>query len=337
VLKINANDLSTMASASIEGRTVFGAPNSVAVLGTGVVAILKNNEAHIFDHSLKPISRANINHYNLITNVRGTHGDGKFFMLGMTQQAGTPTKYSYSLTTARTTGPAVRDVDMLLDLQQGFTGARVPGAPAWVSPTVISLMDLVGPVVAICVEGGVFLIDLNGKKIMEVRLEGTGRQEAVAIDFQAAAVYCAHSVPNASGLMISRINSANLSEKRTVTLPGTVTHMVTDPNPVASPNLFYNRTRAVSLAVTPQALFVSHERKIFMLDKNKLTQLQTITVDLPCRLIQVRYGRLPATPTPEGHVGPRDCHLIWAIGSTYIGAGVELKNYRLKLYKLAVL
>ena len=66
------------------------------------------------------------------------------------------------------------------------------------------------------------------------------------------------------------------------------------------------------------------------------TVLRTISLSMPCRLIQVRRGTLPATPTPEGHVGPRECNLIWAIGSMYIGTGVDLRNQQYRLYKLAV-
>src|SRR5262249_38669337 len=158
----------------------------------------------------------------------------------------------------------------------------------------------------------------------------------VLLDPTGSEIYCAHAVPDTHGLMISKVDLARPNAKLTVTIGSSVTHMVTDTNTVVSPNLQYNRARAVSLFATRDPLYVSHATKIYVLDKASLKTQQTVTVDLPCRLIQVRRGTLPATPTPEGHVGPRECNLVWAIGSIYIGAGVELQKYRYKLYKLAI-
>lgn len=224
-----------------------------------------------------------------------------------------------------------------MDGQPGYVAKPVPGAPAWVSQSTPPLMDAIGNAVAMCVEGGLFLIDLKAKRLMGTKLDTVGRQEAILIDPRDNTVFFAHSNARNNELIISRVNpSAPTERMETTTLPFPLTHVVTDQNPPAGVNLQYNRPRAVSLSMTDNALFVSHATKISMLDKKRLTKLQTIDLGFPCRLIQVRRGTLPATPTPQGHVGPRECNLIWAIGSIYIGTGVELQKYRYKLYKIAV-
>jgi len=224
----------------------------------------------------------------------------------------------------------------VLDLQKGFTPARVPGAPAWVSPSTTSPMDVsMGIVVALCVEGGLILIDLKRKSIMEVELKGAGREEAVLLDPVDPVIFSAHSKPDTHGLMISRISSTNLSEKQTITLPSTITHMAVDSNTFVPPNLRYNRRRAVSLAVTQDALFVSHATKIYVLDKKRLTERQQVTVDLPCRLIQVRRMKAPGE-THAKYGAPKDCYMVWAIGSLYNGDGQKMDKFRTTLYKIGI-
>jgi hypothetical protein len=225
---------------------------------------------------------------------------------------------------------------MVLDLQKGFTLARVPGAPAWVSPSTTSPMDsIMGIVVAICVEGGFMLIDVKGKKVTEVPLNGTGREEAILLDSADSAIYCAHSKPDTHGLMISRINVNNLSEKQTITLGSTVTHMATDTNNFVSPNLRYHRRRAVSLAVTRDALFVSHSTKIYVIDKKGLKERKQVTLDLPCRLIQVRRTKPPGE-THAKYGTPNACDMVWAIGSLYNGDGQNMSKFKTTLYQIGI-
>ena len=337
VLKINANDLSTIASASVDARSVFAAPNSLAVLADSVLAVLKNCELNIFDLSLKPIKKVNLSQYDLITNIKGGHTEAKFFTVGMRQLAANPPRYSYSFSVAQKTAPTSSDMDLAMDSQPGFTAKPVPGAPAWVSQSTIPLMDANVGGVAICIEGGLLLIELRSKRFIAMKIEGVVRQEAVLIEPLSNVVFFAHSNPGNNELSVSRMNPGAPTDRMpTVKLPFPLTHVVTDKNPPSGTNLQYNRPRAVSMAMTDRELFVSHATKISVIDKNKMTLSRTISLDYPCRLIQVRRGTLPATPTPYGHVGPRECNLIWALGSIYIGTGVELRHQQYRLYKLAV-
>ena len=109
--------------------------------------------------------------------------------------------------------------------------------------------------------------------------------------------------------------------------------MVEDSN--ASPHDFrYNRPRAVSLLVTQDLLFASHGTKIYVFYKRTLAEQRQVTVDLPCRLIQVRRGAPPGTDIRYGV--PQDCYTVWAVGAMYIGNGQKLDKFKTSLYKLAI-
>lgn len=340
ILKVDANALVPVASngltGGIAGGGVFAAPNSVAVLKDKVIAILKDTDFMVYDHSLKFIKGVRLIQHDVVTNLKGSANDVKFCMLGMKQENSGPVKYSYSYVERSFDPNFNAERDLVLDLQKGFTPARVPGAPAWVSPSTTSPIDVSpGLAVALCVEGGIILIDLKSKKVMEVGISGTGREEAVVIDPIEPLIFCAHAKPDTHGLMISRINASNLSEKQTITLPSTVTHMAVDTNSFVGPNLRYNRRRAVSLAVTPDALFVSHATKIYVLDKRRLTERQQVTLDLPCRLIQARRTKAPGE-THAKYGTPRDCYMVWAVGSMYSGGGQNMEKFRTTLYKIGI-
>jgi len=337
VLKLNANDLSTIASASVDARSVFTAPNSLAVLADSVLAVLKNCELNIFDLSLRLIKKVNLSQYDWIINLKGGHNETKFFTVAMKQLSANPPRYSYSFAAARTSAPTSSDMEMGMDAQPGYVAKPAPGAPAWVSQSTIPLMDVNLGAVALCVEGGLLLIDVRTKRLMAMKIEGVVRQEAVLIDPVSNVVFFAHSNAGNNELSVSRINPGVPTERmETMKLPFPLTHVVTDLNPPTGVKLEYHRPRAVSMVMTERELFVSHATKISVLDKKRLTVLRTVSLDTPCRLIQARRGVLPATPTPEGHVGPRECNLVWAIRSIYIGNGVELKNQKYKLFKLAI-
>lgn len=333
LVQFDANSLVPIASNALEQTSVF-TPNTIAVVGDKVIAIFRKTDLSVLDNSLRLQKRVNLNQFDVVTNLKGST-ENKFYMLGMKQEASGAFKYNYSYA-ARTLDQLVDPGDLLLSAQKGFRPGRVPGAPAWVSPSTISPMDVsLGVAAAICVEGGVIAIATKSKMILEIALDGTGREEAILIDPVDSMIFSAHAGPNNNGLMISRINPANLTEKLTVTLPSPITHMMTDTRTIVGPDLQYDRKRAVSLAVTNDGLFVSHATNIYLLDKRRLTVRQKVPVDLPCRLIQVRRMKPPGDAHPR-YGTPRDCFMVWAIGSIYIGDGQNLEKFRTKLYKIGV-
>lgn len=91
-----------------------------------------------------------------------------------------------------------------------------------------------------------------------------------------------------------------------------------------------------STGITPDRFDVPDVKsKIYVLDKKGLTERQNITVDLPCRLIQVRRGKPPGG-THAKYGTPNDCYLVLAIGSMYVGDGFSRAKYQTSLYKVAV-
>lgn len=335
IIKYRADDLLIEASTIIDGGEIFSAPNSIAVLSDRVLAAVRNNWIGELSHELKYQGGFPTFWHDLITNLKGSPDDKKFFTLGMKEQSSGAIKHSFSY--AARTFPQQFDTDLVLDSQRGFRPPPpVDGAPAWVSPNTISPMDVWSNLlVAICVQGGMFQIVVNGKEVTEVKIDDAGREEAVFIDADGGAVFCAHQPMDKRGLMVSRVNIGESNKKKTVTLPGTVTGMVTNQKPPTTESLRYNCPRAVSLIAMPDALFVSHARIIYVLDKTTLQVLQTVPVNLPCRLVQVRRGKL-STETDPKYGTPRDCNIVWAIGSMYIGDGTSRQNYQTSLYKIGI-
>jgi hypothetical protein len=335
ILKINAGALGTDASVQVDGGSIFSAPNSLVVLSDRVLAIVKNNVVNKLTHDLRNEGGVALGWHDVVTNLKGSSNDSKFYTLGIDQHTGGGLRYKYSYA-VRSLSQHVDEMDIVLDGQKGFKPARVQGAPAWVSPNTISFMDVsMGTAFAICVEGGVFLVETRSRRVNEVAIPGTGREEAVVIDPTQPVVFCAHSQPDNRALMITRINASNPNEKTTVTLPGAVMEMVTDTNPPLAVNLGYNRPRAVSLLATADTLYVSHGTKIYILDKLRLNVRQSVTVDLPCRLIQVRRGKLPGDTHPK-YGTPGECLIIWAVGAMYIGDGYSRAKYQTSAYRIGV-
>ena len=82
---------------------------------------------------------------------------------------------------------------------------------------------------------------------------------------------------------------------------------------------------------------ISHGRSVFRIEAATLTLRDTYKVDLPCRLFYVGWGQ----PTSESHPrygAPSSCTLLYALGATYVGNGINLKDnqYKTHLYKIAV-
>jgi hypothetical protein len=335
VLKIRTADLLNEANITLDGGNVFSTPNSIAILADKVLGMFRNNWLSQLTPALKSEGGLPLHWHDVITNLKGSPNENKFFTVGMKQESANPPKYSYSYV-ARSYSQPSDQVEMLLDQQKGFRPARVPGAPAWVSPNTISPMDVcMGVAFALCVEGGVFAGDVKSKRIMEIGIDGTGREEGVVIDPSDLTIFCAHARPDNKALMISRINPRNLSDNQTITLPSPVVDMVTDTNPPVGPNLRYNRPRAVSLIVMPEVLFVSHGTKIYVLDKRRLTERQQLALDLPCRISGVRRMKAPGETHPR-YGTPGDCYMVFAIGSMYVGDGQSRSKYQTNLYKIAV-
>lgn len=344
ILRIDANSLTTNAQALVPARDIFSCPNSVAVLSDGVVAILNGKNLSAFDHALKPKPGFPIEvfKFDIVTNLKGSPNDSTFFLMGMKEEPTWEISHSYKYD-GWSLSPLRQYFYRIMDFFKGSRPVRVQKAPPWVAPNHISPMDIrAGAAMAICVEGGIIGDDLKNTKEIDVDIPGAGREEAILVDPTEHLIFCAHSKSDGSALMISRINAGNPKDRRTVELPGSVTHMTRDSRPVTGPSLEYNRQRAVSMLATSDTLFVTHQNKVFVLDKATLQQRQSIVLSLPARLIQVRRGKPPGEADAK-YGAPQDCFLVWALATRYFGDGQTVraedygKFYETIIYKLAIL
>ena len=345
ILRIDANSLTINATVLVPAKDIFSCPNSVAVLSNGVVAILNGKNLSVFDHDLKPkpgLPVKDVFDYDIVTDLKGSPNDSTFFLMGVKEEPTWRISHSYRYA-GWALSPLRQYFYRIMDFFKSSRRSRVPNGPPWVAPNNISPMDIrAGAAMAICVEGGIIGDDLKNTKEIDIDIPDAGREEAIHVDPTEHLIFCAHAKSDGSSLMISRINAANPSERRTVELPGPVTHMTRDSRTVTSPNLEYNRQRATSLLATSDKLFVTHQYKLWMLDKITLQQQRSIVLSLPARLIQVRRGKPPGEADAK-YGAPQDCYLVWALATRYMGDGQTVnsadygKYYETILYKLAIL
>jgi hypothetical protein len=347
VAKVDPNSLDiTGASDVVPAQNLFSAPRGVGALKSYLVAMFGDNNVHAMNHSLQPIKIFPVSDYTALSYMHTYTGDDTIFFIALKQEgAGQDVKYKYDYLQKFLYKPQNQPDTMAngwseeLDARTGFvTTTRVSGAPRWVSPSTVSPVAPLfsGVKFAICVEGGVMMCEPRpNTKWSEIRIEGAGREEAVAFDSQSALLYTAHAAPNGDGLVITRINTDNVNDKKSITLPGAVVDMATDTRPFTPPALRYRHYRAVSLAApgSQDALFVTHGNTIYQLHNRELTITRSTTVDLPCRFIDVRVAKPPGSRYLD-FSEPMECWMIWAVGATYKGDGAKVEQYKTKLYKI---
>lgn len=329
VVRITANDLKLEKSISVDSSGIFSHPNSIAVLSDKVVGIFQGTAAVALSPDLTLLGGHGFFWHDIITTLKGA--GTKLWMLGIKVEPGNQLKCS--IVDLDTSNSALNILS--LDQQKGFRNAGITGAPAWLSPLTNSPMDVNGQTAAICVEGGLFLIDLNRKSVTEIKLEGTGREEAVLVDLRDNYVFCAHSTPNGQGLIVSYVSLQNQQTRANHTFFTPVHNMLTHTNPPTTPDLKYKSSRGVSLVAVQDQLVVSHGREIYVLNKRDLRVLREVTVDLPCRLIRAQLGTPPGESHPK-YGAPREGFIVWAVGGTYEGNGQTRDKYQTAIYKIAI-
>lgn len=328
VVKIAANDLKIEKSISLDGTGLFSHPNSIVALSDKLIAIFQGSLAVALSPDLTLLGGHAFSWHDIITTLKGS--GTKVCMLGIKLES---PQLKCSIMELDTTNSAFNILS--LDQQKGFRTARVTGAPAWLSPLTNSPMDVNGQTAAICVEGGLFLIDLTKKSVTEIKLEGTGREEAVLIDLKDNYVFCAHSTPNGGGIIVSYVSLRNQQMRLNHTFFTPVHNMLTNTSPPTTPDLRYKSPRAVSLVTVQDQLVVSHGREIHVLNKSDLRELREVTVDLHCRLIRAQLGTPPGENHPK-YGSPREGYVVWAVGGTYEGNGQTRDKYQTAIYKIAI-
>lgn len=328
-------------SVSVTGPNVFSifsVPNSISLIGDRLVGSFGLNTIFLRDLTLQEKQRFTLNGATaIIAMAVGLRGTTLGLLWMKEEKVGQTSKYSYTYSRKKIAQDKLIDVaDHSLDSVQGIsTQNRVPNAPAWVPSTFIPPMS-VSPdaeFAVIGIEGGLVVLDvLREFRAYVVPIQGTGRAEAVLYS-NTGEILCAHSQPNNQGLVLSYI-LRDMKRFKSLTLPGAVTNMITDTRSLKTPAVQYKQHRAVSIVdVLPGSFCVSHGKTIYAIKKNDLTVESSVTVDLPCRLIQVKNDRAPYGEHPIfGFAKP--CYIVLAVGSTYNGDGSNAGGFKTQLYRL---
>ncbi len=318
--------------------SIFSVPNSIGLLGDRIVGSFGGNTIFLRDLTLQEKQRFTLNGPTAIVAMAvGPKGTAIGLLTMKEERVGQNTKYSYSYSRKRISQDGLGNIaEYSLDAVPGIsTQNRVPNAPAWVSSASVPLLS-VSPdaeFAVIGVDGGLIVLDvLREFRAYQVPIAGAGRAEAVLYG-NFGEIFCAHSQENNQGLIVSYV-LRDLKRKKSFTLPGAVTNMITDTRPLKTPAVQYKSHRAVSIVdVLIGAFCVSHGKTIYAINKSDLKVDSSITVDLPCRLIQVKLDRAPYGQHPFFEWA-KPCYIALAIGSSYTGDGTKAGDFKTQLFRV---
>jgi hypothetical protein len=356
VRKIDPIALTSTSSPTYNSSGVFSTPNSVVLSHEFVFAMFGDNDVYAFDYGLQFQDKANFSHaYTLTTQIKCQY-ESIVYMLGMKQDKTNPNISMHFLMGTKfinknTTGPrkiAYGDLtDTSLDAVPGCVPPRLPKYPPWVSPTNVSPMALSqgypsvtgerGRDLAVCIEGGMFLVTPN-RPPRQLKLDGTGREEEILFGPNGRSIYCLHSQASNPALRVSRIDAAGLSLQKTLNLPlgQDVADLTSGVSP--TPGIPFKNQRSISMIRTAdeQFLFVSHGKTIFRINAATMAVTDTYTMPLPCRVFHIWRGR-PTTASRPPFNAPGPCLLLYAIGAQFRGDGTsKARFFQTQFYKIAM-
>lgn len=359
VLKINPEDLSVSQSAIIQSTGVFSSPNSIALSNEYIFAMFGDTDIHVLDYSLQVQDKVNVGDvYAVVTGIKSQY-EREYFLVGIKkdktniQNISLHHLLSAKFITRNNSGPrkiiAGNSREVSLDAVKGFREQnRMAGFPAWVSSKTVSPMALSTSIVspggervrevAVAIDGGLFVVGSSDRTIRTLALESAGREEEIVFGRDGKSIYCLHSQGDNQGLRVSRVDNRTWKQTHGLSLPRGegVVDLTTDTRR-REPGTPYKNQRAISMVVglDEKLLFVSHGRSIFQIDVAKMELRQTFKVELPCRVFHLWFGK----PTEGSHAvygSPLSCNLLYAIGATYRGNGMEGRDMKTQLYKLAI-
>lgn len=360
VWKINPENLSTsaMTAPQIQSTGVFSTPNSIALSNDFIFAMFGDTDIHVLDYSLQVQARVSVaDAYTVVTGIRCAY-ENVYSLLGFKKDkvATQGINFNHVLGTkliVKSSGPnkvATGNVrEVVLDTVKGFREQnRMTGFPPWVSSKTVSPMALstsnVSPggdrvrEAAVCIDGGLFVVGFSDRPIRALALESAGREEDVVFGREGKSIYCLHSQGDNQGLRVSRVDNHAWKQTHGLALPRGegVADLTTDSRQPISGTPYKNQ-RSTSMVISRDEkwLFVSHGRSIFKIDVAKMELRDTYKMELPCRVFHVWWGK----PTEGSHAvygTPSSCTLLYAIGASYRGDGVQAREFKTQLYKLAI-
>lgn len=361
VLKISPENLSITESQMIlnTGGGVFATPNSIALSSDYIFAMFGNTDVYVLDYSLRILKdKADVTDSFAVVTGIGCAYNNETFLLGVKKDKTTVQNISshYNLVakiiakTSSEKGFATGNSrDVSLDSVKGFREQnRMAGYPAWVSSKTVSPMALSTSIVApggdrirevaVCIEGGLFVVGKSDKPIRELALESAGREEGIVFGREGKSIYCLHSQGENQGLRLSRVDNVTWKQTHGLSLPRGegVADLATDTRQRQVGTSYKNyRSASMVISLDEKQLFVSHGRSIFKIDVAKMELRGTFKTELPCRVFHVWWGK--PTEGSHGIYGtPSSCTLLYAIGASYKGNGIDSEDFKTHLYKLAI-
>ncbi|HYV13293.1 MAG TPA: hypothetical protein VE980_20480 [Pyrinomonadaceae bacterium] len=351
------------ANFSSAGNGVFSLPNTITLTDDFILAMFSNNLIQVLDYGLQVQGQVSLNNfYTVVTGIE-YFGDKNYFVLGMKQdRPDAPDSHSHyvlwlkQIARARNPTPtnkiSTMDIyNVILNSVAGFREQnRVPGSPAWVSSLTVSPMAVsTSPVsprngnvkeVAICIDGGLFLVSGSlERNILSLKLDSVGREEDIVFGKEGKTIYCLHSRTDNQGLRVSRVDNQTFKQTGSVSLPPGegVADLTKYTRPKEAGKLYKNH-RSASLVCMPDEkyLFVSHGKSIFRIDAATMTLRDTYTMELPCRVFHAWTGK-PDTGRHPVYGAPDSCILVYAIGSSYKGDGKWESEFKTQIYKIGIL
>lgn len=359
VWKINPENLSATKGPSVQSTGIFSTPNSIALSNEYIFAMFGDTDIHVVDSSLQVQGKVNVGDvYAVVTGIKSQY-DREYFVLGIKKDKTNIQNISlHHLLSAKfiarnNSGPqkiiAGNSRDVSLDAVKGFREQnKMGGFPAWVSSKTVSPIavstSIVSPggervrEVAVGIDGGLFVVGSSDRTIRVLALESAGREEEIVFGRDGKTIYTLHSQGDNQGLRVSRVDNQTWKQTHGLTLPRgeEVADLLTDTRQ-RTPGTPYKNHRAISMVIgrDEKLLFVSHGRSIFQIDVAKMELRATFKVELPCRVFHVWHGK----PTEASHGiygNPLSCTLLYAIGASYRGDGLQSGGSKTQLYKLAI-
>lgn len=361
VLRINPENLSTIVntpSGAMQSTGVFSTPNSIALSNEFVFAIFGDTNIHVLDYALQIQDKVSVGDvYSVVTAIKCPY-TSEYFFVGIKHDRTNVQNINVHFnlagkSIAKSSGPRkvttsnTREVS--LDSVKGFREQnRMTGYPTWISSKTVSPMALSTSIVspggervrevAVAIEGGLFVVGSSDKTIRVLGLESAGREEEIVFGREGKSIYCLHSQGDNQGLRVSRVDNKTWKQTHGLSLPPGegVADLTTDTRQRQAGTAYKNH-RSISMVISldEKWLFVSHGKSIFKIDVAKMELRETYKTELPCRVFHVWFGK----PTETSHVTygtPSSCTLLYAIGSSYKGNGIDGRESQTHIYKFGI-
>ena len=357
VWKINLENLATSATTiptQILSSGAFSSPNSIVLCNEFIFAMFGDTDLHVIDSSMQIKAKVNLaDAYTVVTGIRSPNE--LTLLLGFKDKGSTQNpRFSHALGTKLINDRSgqfkvspIREVS--LDAVQGFRAEnKMTGYPAWVSSKTLSPMALSpsnfsndGEFVwqaAICIDGGLITVGSSERVTRTLALNAAGREEAVVFGAEGKHIYCLHSESDEMGLRLTRVDNKAWKQTHSLQLQTgqKAPDLASDTRQQRPPGTYKNQ-RSISMVRTldDKLIFVSHGTTIFKVDAATMKLLDTYKTELPCRVFHVWHGK----PTEASHAvygTPSSCILLYAIGATYKGNGINATEFKTQFYKLAI-